>query len=75
MAVTEFETAGEVQAHRKSFMTFERLVLFAVMHITLILGCLALAFPAHLPVIGLLLGLGCTLALIVGFAVAGADHR
>jgi hypothetical protein len=73
MAVTEFESAAEVQAHRSSFMSFERLVLFAVMHVTLTLGCLALAFLGHLPVIGLLLGLGGTLALIVGFMVGGAN--
>jgi hypothetical protein len=75
MAVTEFETTAEVRAHRLSFITFERLVLFAVMHITLTLGCLALAFVGHLPVIGLLLGVGGTLALIVGFVVAGANSE
>jgi hypothetical protein len=36
MALTEFDSA-EVRAHWRTFVTFERLVLFAVMHITLAL--------------------------------------
>jgi hypothetical protein len=75
MAVTESDTAAEVRAHRRTFITFERLVLFAVMHITLTLACLALAFIGDAPVFALLLGVGGTLALIVGFVVAGANSE
>jgi hypothetical protein len=75
MAVTEFDTTGEVREHRRTFISFERLVLFAVMHITLTLACLALAFIGHAAMIALLLGIGGTLALIVGFAVAGANSE
>ena len=50
-------------------------MLFAVLHITLTLACLALAFLGHLPVIALLLGIGGTLALVAGFAVAGANSE
>jgi len=56
-------------------MAFERLVLFAVMHIAMVLACLVLALLGHLPVIGLLLGVGGTLALILGFVVAGANSE
>ena len=35
----------------------------------------ALALLGHLPVIGLLLGVGGTLALILGFVVAGANSE
>jgi len=58
MAVVEFDAtpAEEVRAHRKTFITFERLVLFAVLHITLTLGCLALAFVGHAPLFAFLLG-------------------
>jgi 4-hydroxybenzoate polyprenyltransferase len=73
MAVTEFDNASEVRTHRRTLVTFERLVLFAVLHITLTLACLALAFIGHAPLIALLLGVGGTLALIAGFAVSGAD--
>ena len=73
MAVTEFDNVSEVRAHRRTFVAFERIVLFAVLHITLTLACLALAFVGHVPLIGLLLGLGGTLVLIVGFTVAGSN--
>jgi hypothetical protein len=69
MAVTDFEMT-EVRAHRRTFVTFERLVLFAAIHVILTLACLALAFIGHVPVIALLLGVGGTLALIVGFVIA-----
>ncbi len=66
MAVTEFDSTvtQEAREHRRSFITFERIVQFAVMHIALILSCLALAFLGNVPWIGFLLGVGGTLALI-----------
>jgi hypothetical protein len=73
MAVTNLESAAEVRAHRSTFVTFERLVLFAVMHIILTLACLALGLIGHLPAIALVLGVGGTLALIAGFVIAGAN--
>ena len=74
MSVTEFNTANaEVRAHRRAFVSFERLVLFAVMHVALVLACLALAFLGHIPVIAALLGLGGTVALIAAFAIAGSQ--
>jgi hypothetical protein len=74
MAVTDSDMA-EVRAHRRTFVTFERLVLFGVLHITLTLACLALAFLGHAPVIALLLGVGGTLALVAGFVIAGPHER
>lgn len=74
MSITEFDTANaEVRAHRRSFVSFERLVLFAVMHVALVLACLALAFPGHAPVIAVLLGLGGTIALIAAFAISSSQ--
>jgi hypothetical protein len=74
MNVTEFETTdAEVRAHRRTFVAFERLVLFATMHIALVLACLALAFLGHIPVIAALLGIGGTIALIAAFAIAGSQ--
>ena len=61
--------AQEWRQHRRSFITFERMVQFAVMHIALILSCLALAFLGNVPWIGFLLGVGGTLALIAWFVV------
>jgi hypothetical protein len=60
----------DLPAHQQTFHGFSKLVLFAVLHITLVLGCLALAFLGHSPVIGTLLGVGGTLALLAIFAMS-----
>ena len=74
MTITEADNANtEVRAHRRSFITFERLVLFAAMHVALVLACLALAFLGHIPAIAVLLGLGGTVALIAAFAISGSQ--
>ena len=61
--------AQELREHQETFHSFSKLVLFAVLHIMLILVCMALAFVGHIPVVAVLLGIGGTLALIIGFAV------
>ncbi len=73
MSVAEFDSAtSEVRTHRRTFVAFERLILFAVMHVALILSCLALAFLGHIPLIAVLLGIGGTVALIAASAIAGS---
>lgn len=66
-------STAEVRAHRRTFVAFERLVLFAAMHIALVLVSLALAFVGHIPLIAALLGVGGTIALITAFAIAGSQ--
>jgi hypothetical protein len=73
MALVDYEPAAEVRAHRRSFIAFERLVLFAILHITLTLACLALAFLGQVPLFAVLLGVGGTIALIVAFVVMGTQ--
>ncbi|MBN9088413.1 MAG: hypothetical protein J0J01_16020 [Reyranella sp.] len=73
MAVTGIDTRAELLAHRRTFASFERLPLFAAMHIAFTLSCLALAFLGNVPVIALLLGVGGTFALIAGFVVTGTN--
>ena len=77
MAVIEADSADtqEFREHRRSFITFERMVQFAVLHIALILACLALAFLGDVPWIGFLFGVGGTLALIAWFAVTASKTR
>jgi thiosulfate reductase cytochrome b subunit len=77
MAVVEFDPAAtqEMREHRRSYMTFERIVLFAIMHIALVLSCLALAFLGNVPWIGFLFGVGGTLALIAAFVVTASNSR
>jgi len=64
-----FTAATEFRAHRRTFDSFARLVLFAILHIGLTLACLALAFPGHAPVISLLIWIGGTLTMIAVFTV------
>ena len=74
VTITEVDNANtEVRAHQRAFITFERLVLFAAMHVALVLACLALAFLGHIPAIAVLLGVGGTVALIAAFAIAGSQ--
>lgn len=63
-------TAQEMREHEKAFHSFSKFVLFAVLHVGLVLGCIALAFLANIPVLALLVGLGGTLALVMGFLVS-----
>lgn len=65
--------AEEIRAHQRSYITFERLVLFSVLHIGLVLVCLALAFLADSPTFAVLLGVIGSLATIGGFAIYGAS--
>jgi len=58
----------ELRDHQKTFHSFSKLVLFATLHVALVLVSLAMAFVGHVPVLGVLLGLGGTLALMVAFA-------
>jgi hypothetical protein len=65
-----FTAATELRVHRRTFDSFMRLVLFAILHIGLTLACLALAFLAHVPVISRLIWIGGTLAMIAAFTFA-----
>jgi len=68
--VQDLSPAAELRDHRRTFASFGRLVLFAILHVALTLGCLALAFIAHIPSIALVLWLGGTIALISILTIA-----
>jgi hypothetical protein len=61
-------TSEEVRDHVRTFHSFGKLVLFAILHIMLVLSCLALAFLGNAPLIALLAGVGGTVLLLVIFA-------
>ncbi len=42
----------DLPAHLQTFHSFNKLVLFAILHLVLVLSCLALAFLGHAPVLG-----------------------
>jgi hypothetical protein len=62
-------SSQELRDHLETFHAFGRLVLFATLHVGLVLACLALAFLGNAPVLALILGMGGTVAMIVGFVV------
>jgi uncharacterized membrane protein YkvI len=57
-----------LRAHEQTFHSFSKLVLFAILHIMLVLSCLALAFLGNAPLIALLAGVGGTVVLLALFA-------
>jgi hypothetical protein len=66
---TEIEvTSEELRDHVRTFHSFGKLVLFAILHIMLVLSCLALAFLGNAPLIALLAGVGGTVLLLVVLA-------
>ena len=59
----------DLRAHQQTFHAFSKVVLFGILHVALVLACLALAFLGNSPLIALILGVGGTIALIMAFAV------
>jgi hypothetical protein len=65
------EVQDDYRAHMETYTSFNKLVLFTILWIVLLLVCMALGLVGNLPVISLLLGIGGTVALLVAFAVLG----
>ena len=61
--------AQELRQHEQTFHSFSKLVLFAILHIMLVLSCLALAFLGNAPLMAIILGVGGTAALLAAFAI------
>jgi len=75
--VTTFSNvpSEDVRAHLRAYLSFERLVWFTVLHIALLLACLALAFIGHAPLIAFLFFIAGSLVTIAGFVIHGASHN
>jgi hypothetical protein len=58
-------------AHLSTYTSFNKLVLFTILFIVLLLSCMALGLVGNSGLIALLLGIGGTLALLVAFTVLG----
>ena len=63
------EVQDEYRAHMETYTSFNKLVLFTILWIVLLLVCMALGLVGHLSVFALLLGIGGTVGLLVAFAV------
>ena len=64
-------TQEEVRAHMDTYSSFNKLVLFTVLWVILLLASMALGLVAHAGIISLLMGVGGTVVLLVGFAIMG----
>lgn len=69
---TETTEIEMVRDHRRTFVAFERLMLFAILHVALSLACVALAFIGHERLLAFLFWAGGTLALIACFAISSS---
>jgi hypothetical protein len=65
------EGQDDYRAHMETYASFNKLVLFSILFIILLLVSMAVGLVGHASVFALLLGIGGTLALIVAFAVLG----
>ncbi len=68
--MTDADMRADLPAHQQTYAAFNKVILFAILHIMLMLVCLALAFLGHSPVLAVILGLGGTVALISAFALS-----
>ena len=64
-------THEEIRVHTETYTAFNKLVLFTILWVILLLASMALGLIAHVGIISLLLGVGGTIALLIGFAVLG----
>ena len=65
------EAKYDYPAHAATYSAFSKLVTFALLWIIVLLVSMALGLIAHLPLLGLVLGVGGSIALLIGFAVLG----
>jgi hypothetical protein len=63
--------AAELRAHVETYNAFNKLVLFVILWVVLLLACMAMGLVGGAGAMALLIGIGGTFALLVGFAVLG----
>ncbi|CAN5164615.1 hypothetical protein BH10PSE6_BH10PSE6_02930 [soil metagenome] len=65
------ESNAEYRAHLETYTSFNKLVLFTLLWVVLLLASMALGLVAHAGFMSLVLGIGGTIALLVVFTVLG----
>lgn len=63
------DAQDDYPAHLSTYNSFNKLVLFTILFVVLLLACMALGLVGNTPIFALLLGIGGTFALLVAFAV------
>ena len=64
-------TDDDLPAHVQTYESFNKLVLFTILFIVLLLSCMALGLVGNLGLLALLIGVGGTIALLIAFAILG----
>jgi hypothetical protein len=59
----------DYRAHLDTYTSFNKLVLFMILWIVLLLSCMALGLVGGVHILSLLMGIGGTVALLIGFAI------
>jgi hypothetical protein len=62
-------TNAEYRAHLETYQSFNKLLLFLILWIALLLASMALGLIAHVGFLSVVLGIGGTIALLVAFAI------
>jgi len=63
------EHQHDFRAHADTFAAFNKLVLFTILWIVLLLSSMALGLVGHVPLLATLMGIGGTFLLLVAFAI------
>ena len=63
------DAQDDYPAHIDTYNSFNKLVLFTILFVVLLLACMALGLVGGAPIFALLVGIGGTFALLVAFAV------
>jgi hypothetical protein len=63
------DNSAEYRAHLATYNSFNKLVLFMILWIVLLLSCMALGLVGGVHILSLLAGIGGTVVLLIAFAV------
>jgi len=63
------DAQDDLPAHLSTYQSFNKLVLFSILFIVLLMSCMALGLVGNVPLFALLVGIGGTIGLLVAFAV------
>jgi hypothetical protein len=63
------EVQDDYRAHMETYTSFNKLVLFTILWIVLLLSCMALGLVGSMHIFALLMGIGGTVGLLIAFAV------
>jgi hypothetical protein len=64
-------SSDEFRQHTATYTAFSKLVTFMILWLVLLLGTMAMGLVGGAGLISLILGVGGTVALLIGFAIAG----